>query len=100
MKTQIKQSKKYLVVSKSGNTPSADEMIQSLVKYEPRLIAFFGKDCALLEDICDEYCVGDGQSPKEIITSSHPDEPIQDVSNFVANFEHQTIGKTFELVEI
>jgi hypothetical protein len=97
----IKQSKKYLVVSKSGNTSEGCEIIRTLVTKSPKLIAFIGKDCAELEEICDEYCVGDGSQPVEgIVTTSHPNESLNEVTDFVERWELDSIGKAFELVEI
>lgn len=99
--SQIKEAKKYIVVSKAGNSPEAIQLIQTLVQLEPRLISFHGKDCGDLEAICDIECVGDGTgSVKEITTTSHPNEPLADVINMVELWDIQEIGEKFELIEI
>jgi predicted CopG family antitoxin len=97
----LKKAEKYLVISKTGHTSSMSELIQKLIEHRPRLIAFYGKDCSLLEDICDEEIVGDGREPLlEITTTSHPDETLENVINLVELWDIKEIGKIFELVEL
>ncbi len=47
------------------------------------LVAVVGQDCARIEDIVDELVVGDGSDTRPfILTSSHPDETLEDVVDF------------------
>lgn len=48
------------------------------------LIAVIGAGSAKVEDLIDELVVGDGSGEGGFIyTTSHPDEPLEDVLNFV-----------------
>lgn len=98
---QIKKAEKYIVVSTSGKTPKAIELIQQLVALSPKLIAFYGKDCGELEFICDVECIGDGSSMiKETVTTSHPNESLDDVKNLVELWYFHELGEHFELIEV
>lgn len=48
------------------------------------LVAVFGAGCERIEDIIDEVVVGNGSDPTRFLcTSSHPDEPFEDVLDMV-----------------
>ncbi len=48
------------------------------------LICVIGEKCQLVEDIIDELVVGDGSDQgRFILTSSHKDETIQEVMEFI-----------------
>lgn len=48
------------------------------------LVAVFGVGCDKVEDLIDDLVVGDGSDEGRFInTTSHPDEPLEAVVNFV-----------------
>lgn len=52
------------------------------------LIAIVGPGCSRIEDIIDEIVVGDGSNPERFLcTTSHPDEPLDDVRNMARWWE-------------
>ena len=54
------------------------------------LVAVVGLGCARIEDIIDEIVVGDGSDETRFLcTSSHPDEPFEDVLNMVMTWEFE-----------
>lgn len=73
--------------------------LEALVHADPALIAIHGKDCELLEDICDETCVGDATGPiYGATTTSHPDESLEEVIEFARMFGKDEYGEEVELV--
>jgi len=53
-------------------------------------VAVVGPDCARVENIIDEIVVGDGNDETRFLcTSSHPDEPFEDVLNMVMTWEFE-----------
>ena len=58
-----------------------------MLRQRVRLIAIVGDDCAGMEDVVDELIVGDGSDKSRFsVTTSHPDEPLEDVLHFARNF--------------
>ena len=65
-----------------------DEFVEQCLRDEVSLIAVVGPGCARLEDIIDEIVVGDGSNADRFVcTSSHPDEPFEDVVNMAECWE-------------
>ena len=76
---------KIVLHSISGYKPDLDELIVEWVEKKVPLIAVVGKDCELIHDIIDEYCVGDGTSILYNITTWHDDETLDEVISFATN---------------
>ncbi|QKC64892.1 hypothetical protein EFV37_27955 [Mesorhizobium loti] len=54
------------------------------------LVAVVGPGCAKVEDIIDEIVVGDGSDETRFLcTTSHPDEPFDDVLNMARTWEFE-----------
>lgn len=54
------------------------------------VIAVVGSGCSRIEDIIDEIVVGDGSDGSRFIcTTSHPDEPFDDVLNMIETWEFE-----------
>ena len=54
------------------------------------LVAIVGPGCARVEDIIDEIVVGDGSDEARFLcTTSHPDEPFEDVLNMAETWEFE-----------
>jgi hypothetical protein len=57
-------------------------------------------DCQRIEDIIDDLCVGDGSDPYFMITTSHPDETLEEVMVFDEVFSEDKFGTKVEMVEL
>jgi len=65
-----------------------DDFVEQCLLDKVSLIAVVGPGSARLEDLIDEIVVGDGSDPERFVcTSSHPDEPFEDVVNMVECWE-------------
>lgn len=75
------------------HTPLADPttlgpFVEDCLKQGTKLIAVVGEGAEVIEDTIDEIVVGDGsQEGRFIVTSSHPDEPLEDVLTFAASWD-------------
>ena len=59
------------------------ELVQSFMDAKVNFVAVAGRDAALIEDMIDRVCVGDGtMRPYEMMSSSHPGEPLDTVVAF------------------
>jgi hypothetical protein len=85
---------KFLVVSESGNTPTAVAKIRELVRKNPVLVAFHGKDCVALEEVCDGFCANQEEG-LEIVTTSHPSESLHEVKEFVEDHQAEYLGRQY-----
>jgi len=71
------------------HSPVSDErllaaFVEQCLRDRVSLIAVVGPGCARLEDLIDEIVVGDGSDPGRCVcTTSHPDEPFENVLNVV-----------------
>ena len=64
------------------------------------LVAVIGPGCARIEDMIDEIVVGDGSDKTRFLcTTSHPDEPFEDVMN-MANVWESERDDTVEEVKL
>jgi hypothetical protein len=65
-----------------------ESFVEDCLKRGVKLIAISGPDAAITEDMVDELIVGDGSDKSRfIVTSSHPDEPFDDVLDFAASWD-------------
>ncbi len=85
---------KFLVISENGNSAAATAQIKELVKRNPVLVAFHGKDCVALEDVCDGFCENQEEG-MEIVTTSHPTETLHEVREFIEEHQAEYLGRQF-----
>lgn len=86
-------SSKLGLVSSSGRIPAMDALLEELAQQNHALLSVVGKDCALLEDIMDECCVGNGSDPSWTVTTSHPDASVEEVIEFARNWSSDDQGE-------
>ena len=72
-------AKKIVLHCPRGYQPELDTLVRQWIRDGVVFVGAVGKDCAHVEDIIDELCVGDGSNPYFMITTSHPNESIADV---------------------
>ena len=57
-----------------------EPFVEACLRDKVVLIAVVGEGCKDVEDLIDEIIVGDGSDPDRFIaTTSHPDEPLEEV---------------------
>jgi hypothetical protein len=81
-------ARKIILHSPISDERLLDVFVEQCLRDQVSLIAVVGPGCARLEDLIDEIVVGGGSDPGRFVcTSSHPDEPFDDVVNMVECWE-------------
>lgn len=80
-------AKKIVLVSRSDYEARHDHLLQNLVDRKIILFCAVGRDCEAWEDAMDWMCIGpDGESRGFVVTTSHPDESIEEVISFAEDW--------------
>lgn len=80
------KNRKLVLISETGYQKKHDSLLFSFFDEGYELLCFVGVDCELWEDAMDEIAVGEGDDPRQITTTSHPDETEKDVIEFASMF--------------
>lgn len=96
------QPKKVILFSKNGYSKKHDGVLNRLIDEKILLFCALGKDCRLWEDIMDELFVGeDIERDFFLITTSHPNETLDEVIQFAEMFEIEGIdSEKIKIIEI
>lgn len=83
-------ARKIILHSPVSDASLLDEFVEQCLRDHVSLIAVVGPGCSRLEDVIDELVVGDGSNPDRFLcTTSHPDEPFDDVMNMAITWEFE-----------
>jgi len=75
-----------------------DDFVERCLRDGVSLVAVFGPGSGRIEDIIDEIVVGDGFDPQRfLVTTSHPNEPFDDVLNMAKVWEMELGGAIAEV---
>lgn len=84
----MKFARKVILHSPVSDEELLDTFVEQCLRDKVSIIAVFGPGSSRLEDIIDEIVVGDGSHPERFVcTTSHPDEPLEDVFNMLESWE-------------
>lgn len=84
----MSMARKIILHSPISDEQLLDAFVERCLRDEVSLIAVVGPDCSRIEEIIDEIVVGDGSdSDRFLCTTSHPNEPFDDVVNMVECWE-------------
>ncbi len=82
-----------------SNPALLESFVEACLREKVVLIAVVGEGCTDVEDLIDEIIVGDGSDPgRFILTTSHPDEPLEEVLWFVSSWSAGA-GEAGEAIE-
>lgn len=88
-----------LIRSVSRDVTRLDELVAGFIRDGVKGVAVWGEKCREIEDRIDEICVGDGADPYFLWTTSHPDEPFEEIVEFLTGMAgHENDG--IRIVEI
>ena len=90
---------KVVLHAPSGVTPRLGLLVGEFIRDEVRFVGVVGKDCARIEDLIDELCVGDGSNPYGMLTSSHPGESPHQAVEFARSLTGEFVGEV-QVVEL
>jgi len=85
---QVTFARKILLHSPVSDERLLEPFVEQCLEDQVSIIAVFGEGSRRLEDIIDEIVVGDGSQPDRFVcTTSHPNEPFDDVLNMLNHWE-------------
>ena len=91
--------KKIVLHCHKGYEQRLASLVEEFIRDGVRLVCVVGEDCRKVEDIIDEIVVGNGDRDCFILTSSHPDEGVEDVVCFADSLTSEYEGKS-HIVEV
>jgi hypothetical protein len=69
-------------------------MVEDFIREGVAFVGVVGEDCIKIEDIIDQLVVGDGSDESRfILTSSHPEETVEDALNFAESLTLEYEGE-------
>lgn len=75
--------KKVVLVSHGGYRPEHEALLGDLLQRRIEIFCAVGKDCRRWEDMMDAMAVGgDAEHAHFVLTTSHPDETVEQVVAF------------------
>jgi hypothetical protein len=89
----VPHPKKIVLHCRTGYSPRLDTLIEGFIRDGVIFIGVVGADCAKVEDIIDEIVVGDGSRDYHMLTSSHPDESVEEAVCFADSLTGEFEGK-------
>ncbi|MBN8989778.1 MAG: hypothetical protein J0H42_16115 [Rhizobiales bacterium] len=93
-------AKKIVLQLPLSSLDALDVFVEECVRDGVSLIAIVGENASKIDDIIDELVVGDGSdSSRQIVTSFHPNETVDEVLEFARNFQREE-GQAVQLVKL
>jgi hypothetical protein len=92
--------RKIVLHCPTGYRVELERMVAQFLADGVVFVGVVGEDCSRVEDIIDEWVVGDGTDDgRYILTSSHPGETIDDALEFARSLSGEYAGEV-QLVEL
>jgi len=85
--------KKIILHCREGYSPQLDSLVEEFIRDGVTFVGVVGKDCAKVEEIIDEIVVGDGERDYHLLTSSHPDETVEQAVRFAESLTGEFAGE-------
>jgi hypothetical protein len=92
MSDTLSSAKKIVLHCPRGYDERLDAMVQQWVAAKVKFVGVIGEDCARVENIIDELCVGDASNPYFMLTSSHPGESLEEAIEFAEFLKDEYAG--------
>lgn len=83
-----------------GYDPRLDALVEDFIREGVRFVGVIGKDCERVEDIIDGLVVGDRSRDYDLLTSSHPGEPLETAIAFAKDLALDLAGPEVGVVEL
>jgi hypothetical protein len=91
--------KKIVLNCPKGHRLRLDDLVKEFIRDGVIFVGVVGKDCAKIEDLIDELVVGDGSRDYDLLTSSHPNESIDEAVSFAKSLTGEHAGDV-QIVEL
>jgi hypothetical protein len=74
-------------------------LVEEFIRDGVIFVGVVGENCAKVEDIIDELVVGDGERDYHLLTSSHPNESVEEAVHFAGSLTGEFEGEV-RVIEI
>jgi hypothetical protein len=95
----VPYAKKIVLHTPKGYSAALDTLVAQFIKDGVTFVGVIGKDCSKIEDIVDEICVGDGSNAYDLLTSSHPEQSLDEAISFARSLTGEFSGE-IQIVEL
>jgi hypothetical protein len=94
--------RKIVLTCPNGATLRLEQLVEEFIQDGVQFVAVVGMECERVEDLIDEFVVGDGtRDPNRyILTSSHPNESVDDAVTFARSLTCKYAGEAVQVVEL
>ena len=88
----MSRPKKIVLHCASGQPPHLSTLVEEFIRDGVVFVGVVGRDCSHVENIIDELVVGDGSHARHLLTSSHPDESVEQAVLFAESLTGEFAG--------
>jgi hypothetical protein len=92
-------ARKIVLHCPRGYRTELDGLVEKFLADGVAFVGVVGEDCSRVEDVIDELVVGDGSKERFLLTSSHPDESVEEALEFARMLSDEYSGEV-QLVEL
>lgn len=94
-------ARKIVLHCPEGYTVALDRLVEDFLRDGVKFVAVVGKDCAGIEDTIDWLVIGDASDESRfILTSSHPDESVEEAIEFAQALAGEAYAGEVQLVRL
>ena len=93
-------AKKIVLHCPNGYETRLDVLVEEFIRDGVMFVGVVGEDCSRVEDIIDELVVGNGDRDYDLLTSSHPNESVEEVVEFARSLALEFQGQEVQVVEL
>ena len=94
-------AKGIVLICNEGCSDDIGEFVEACLRDGVAIICAIGPNARHIEDVIDEFIVGDGSDHSRfILTSSHIDEPMDDVMDFVKICTEGLADKSVQVIAL
>jgi hypothetical protein len=95
----VPYSRKVVLHCPAGMPSGLDALVEDFIRDRVVFVGVVGADCEHIEDYIDECVVGDGSRDYDLLTSSHPDQTLDEAVLFAKSLGLEFSGGEVQVVE-
>ena len=95
----MKYAKRIVLYCPIAVTDDLETLVENLIRDGVSFIGVVGPNSSHIEDLIDEIVVGDGGRDYDLLTSSHPNETIEEALEFARSLTGEFEGEV-QLIEL
>lgn len=89
---------KYILKAPVSDHAKLVRFVEECLKQGVSLLAVYGPDCEILEQVIDEIIVADRRGEESVLcTSSHPGATLQEVTAFAQTWDAEEKGEVIQV---